>query len=156
MKDFTLPKEFTENWLKVLRSGEYRQKDSTLIDHIEYPNDEESYSIVEPKGGCCLGIAMLTCNIDPLNLAGSGMPSEVRFLLKGTDYPSVLVDNNEDDNQLVNILAHFNDGFHFEKLEVWEKRYPNTTFPQRRDDQDITQLTFDEISDWIEKNVELV
>ena len=50
MKDFRLPKEFAEKWLKALRSGDYEQGTSTMY---------HKYS-----GGycyCCLGVA---CRIE--------------------------------------------------------------------------------------------
>ena len=48
MKDFRLPKEFAEKWLKALRSGDYKQDTCALYKE-------------KTNGYCCLGVA---CRIE--------------------------------------------------------------------------------------------
>lgn len=50
MKRYRLPKEFTEKWLKALRSGKYEQGTFKL-----YKEEDNSY--------CCLGVAGNICGV---------------------------------------------------------------------------------------------
>lgn len=88
MKQYKLPKDFTERWIKALRSGEYTQGTHYLarktIVGCEY---------------CCIGVAGLVAGVkteimERKNLFGSGnyndiqrksIPEELRTKRKGVD-----------------------------------------------------------------------
>jgi hypothetical protein len=102
MKDFRLPKEFAEKWLKALRSGDYEQGTNALYKE-------------KTNGYCCLGVA---CRIEyPLHylLGSDGRYAgviekslhQLKFNLK--KIPKELIGGNLITNRLVNRLTRLND-----------------------------------------------
>ena len=111
MKNFKLPKEFTEKWLKALRSHDYEQGDGTL-----YDANSNTY--------CCLGVA---CRMEyPLQYlkASDGYASlieksqdQLKFDLK--KIPKELK-GNLITNRLVKRLTRMNDyKSSFKKIADW-------------------------------------
>ena len=109
MKDFRLPKEFAEKWLKALRSHDYEQGDGALYKE-------------KTNGYCCLGVA---CRIEyPLQYlkASDGYAGlieksqgQLKFDLK--KIPKELKGSND----LVKRLTRMNDdeNYSFKKIADW-------------------------------------
>jgi hypothetical protein len=118
MKDFRLPKEFAEKWLKALRSGDYEQGTNVLYKE-------------KTNGYCCLGVA---CRIEyPLHYlkASDGYAGLIEKSLHQLKFDLKKIPNElkgDSYNILVRTLTRMND----------DENY-----------------SFDQIADWIEKNVEL-
>lgn len=103
MKNYTLPKEFTEKWLTALRSGEYKQIQNTLC---------------KDGGYCCLGIAGLTCGLQDSLMSKhddlfydaipkDNLPKELFLGMAETgrqDLQSVLAGLNDDDKENVELV----------------------------------------------------
>lgn len=146
MKTFKLPKEFTEKWLVALKSKEYEQGRDKLVTQnpdILYTNDRY----------CCLGVALRVCNVSTDDMGGFGEPKDLSPSIPD-EFPSVLLGSHE---ELTSILMRLNDGFGSSTFKNWLKKYPDVIFPKKpNDESDIVLYSFEEIADFIEKNVELI
>lgn len=110
-KQYRLPKEFAENWVKALRSGEYTQGTNYLFN-----KDENTY--------CCLGVA---CEV-----AGIDLKLKEKEKLEITYISSIYHDSNVPsdlsfDRELQGHLANMNDcGYFFSSIADWIEE--NVTF----------------------------
>lgn len=150
-KYFKLPKEFTENWLKELRSGEYTQLAGKLVYSEEYSD------IVDFSRACCLGVACVMLGGEDEIIAGGEMPFDLPDdYLKKIKYPSELLENDisPTDYRLNNVLANLNDGYNKITYNNMISQYPNLNIKKAHEQERIT-YSFNEIADWIEENVEL-
>ena len=128
MKKFRLPKEFTEKWLKALRSGEYKQAQNILCS--------------SSGGYCCLGVAAKVVGHDDESL------ERRYYLISGMrDIPSELIHvfREERKRALSRVLACLNDGKSIEDLKGDGLIFRHG----------LKQLNFLEIADFIEDNCEL-
>lgn len=154
-KYFKLPKEFTENWLKELRSGEYTQLAGKLVYSEE--DGEEDGDIVDFSRACCLGVACVMLGGEDEIIAGGDMPFDLPDdYLKKIKYPSELLENviSSTDYRLNNVLANLNDGYNKITYNSMIIQYPNLNI-KKADEQERIKYSFNEIADWIEENVEL-
>lgn len=145
-KKFKLPREFAEKWLKNLRSGKFQQG----VEYLEFRTDEQG------DFHCCLGVACRTvCPRTNLFLEHSYVSydyleiEEIDTLISA-GFPRELLG----DNHLPLVLSKLNDGLTTPKLiENMLKAY---TFREEvlKRSNGILQLSFSEIADWIEDNVE--
>lgn len=145
-KKFKLPREFAEKWLKSLRSGKFRQG----AEFLELRSDEIGDS------HCCLGVA---CRIvypsTDLFLEHSYIsPGYFSFeeidILINSGFPEELLG----EEQLPLILSELNDGNTLtESVESTLKTYKFREEILKRS-KGTLQLSFSEIADWIEDNVE--
>lgn len=150
-KYFKLPKEFTENWLKELRSGEYTQLAGKLVYSEEYSD------IVDFSRACCLGVACVMLGGEDEIIAGGDMPFDLPDdYLKKIKYPSELLENDisPTDYKLNNVLANLNDGYNKITYDSIISQYPNLNI-KKAHEQERIKYSFNEIADWIEENVEL-
>lgn len=162
-KEYKLPKEFTENWLEKLRSGEYNQVEGSLSDYLGYVDEESEDFDPEKaeKGFCCLGIAAIACGMGENNLGGNELLSDNPNMYLECGVPQILTLKNvvEYTRTLPGILSTLNDGARLETIRDFKARTPNVVF---RDGVGLTakpkyiKYSFNEIADFIEDNVELV
>ena len=106
-EEFELPKEFAEQWIKALRSGEYAQCDSVL-----YSGETDQY--------CCLGVACRIVNVDTVILNQVELP----YML-GTHVPKALPEAlHGHGHMLSEYLAGLNDdGATFEEIADWIEKH---------------------------------
>lgn len=131
-KMFQLPKEFTQKWLKALRSGEYKQTNYRLYRPLSTPAREAGY--------CCLGVAMHLLGAHKDDLIGRGFPSEVEKHVTALNLlPAPL---RSEKHELAEVLSGLNDG---DMIELSD----GTRLNEKRESH-----SFEQIADWIEKNVE--
>lgn len=130
--EIKLPEKFKQEWLKALRSGDYKQG-GMLYEKLD---GKDTY--------CCLGVAGKIAGLTNEELDRKGVYSTSCFmerdLIKFNEVlPDMLVSHNDLDvaHHLQLKLAKFNDG---------------TTHPNP-DVKDIPPKTFEEIADWIEKTL---
>lgn len=87
-----LPKEFKENWIKYLRSGNYIQGTGRLYGNGRY---------------CCLGVAAVSCGVDvTLQVIMGTIPIKNKY----PQFEKVPKELKENDN-LQRLLYHLNDKF---------------------------------------------
>jgi hypothetical protein len=126
-KQFKLPTEFTLKWLEALRSGEYKQGKGYLYNSVD-----NTY--------CCLGVAGVVCGMDKDKLDEyNGFGNFGNGIMPNENVPKQLITDYDDNTQLVYHLTGRNDGL---------KSLNNNPTGD--------MLTFAEIADWIENNVELI
>lgn len=138
-----MEKQFLDNWLEALRSGDYEQGEEYLFDGERY---------------CCLGVACTLNGVDEdLMLGGMyGLPGNI----SEPDLPlSVYQNFCETSNQkaLCNIVAALNDGSSIyicteNEKEVYTSTLPNDSY--KKFNKDFNSYSFKEIADWLEQNVE--
>lgn len=130
-KEFKLPKEFAEEWLKALRSGNYKQCKGKLY------NDTT-------KGYCCLGVACI---------------------LK---YPLHYL-KNCNNNGFAGTITKYDSQKHFVYFKMYMLKYDLKKIPEglkgRANDNRLVEIltemndngkSFNQIANWIEKNIELI
>ncbi len=132
-KKFTLPKEFALKWIEALRSGEYKQGESTLV------ATNSLKPTLENTKFCCLGVAGYICGFSIKEL------NSFFYLEKNTHKAPAQISGGVE-NDLVRILSTFNDGFG----DIGYK----DAFTFRGDFK--TRLNFSEIANFIEDNVEFI
>lgn len=146
-KKFKLPRKFAEKWLKNLRSGKFQQG----VEYLEFRTDEQG------DFHCCLGVACRTvCPSTNLFLEESYISpdfiesEDVDTLLKSGLPEELLGDAN-----LPLILSELNDGTTNPELieSILESSKFNREEILKRSKRTL-QLSFSEIADWIEDNVE--
>lgn len=102
-KKYRLPKEFTEKWLKALRSGEYKQGEAKLFN-----KRNDSY--------CCLGVACSVAKINPQKFVDWGW---IHFSFANEEMPTELVEEKKSDG-LPDELSRMNDqGKSFIEIADW-------------------------------------
>lgn len=167
-KHFKLPKQFIEDWIAALRSGEYGQVDSVLASR-EYDDEgdlieDSSYSF------CCLGVGMNICGTDPIDIEGIELPES--FHTKPDNYPIELFDDRVTKKQvnisdipgistlrdadLIGILSSMNDNLTCNYYDTFIKAFPNCKFEKIPKPKQSVQYSFEEIAHWIEQNIEMV
>ena len=154
-KYFRLPKEFTEKWLKELRSGKYTQLVSKLV-YSNYEIEDEPLDI-DYKRACCLGVACVMLGGENERIAGCEMPFYLsQPYLDEIKYPLELLENTEEpsDYRLAKILANLNDGYYKLAYDSMISQYPNLNI-KKAHEQERIKYSFNEIADWVEENVEL-
>jgi len=121
---YTLPKVFKHRWIKALRSGYYKKAKTVL----------HNYSLVGKDSYCCLGVA---CKISGVNshIMDSTGNGHIKNDRKFKRLPMSLRKDGAA-NELQVTLIKLNDGL------VDAVNNPNHE-----------EHSFDEIADWIEKNV---
>ena len=140
-KKFKLPKEFALKWVEALRSGEYTQGEGDLAIIDE---NEDGTVTLQNTSFCCLGVAGYLCGNNISKLA-----SESYLDNSFKDVPTLLLGYSSD-NSLVKVLSHLNDGTSSSDVLKGE-------FVFRREiKHPYDKLTFLEIADFIEDNVEFV
>lgn len=109
-KEFQLPKEFAEKWVKALRSGDYNQALGVL-----YSPSQCSY--------CCLGVAASIQGIAKTSLQDNGeladlMGHEEDCILESFSIPQQLIHGD-----LVKHLIILNDNefLNFREIANWEQ-----------------------------------
>lgn len=167
-KSFRLPKKFTEQWLEALKSGEYKQIQSTLI-KVEMTTDvagNKELVSSDTKSCCCLGVAAVMLGAKDTELRDYGMPFEIKEeVCKRIGYPDELLQKagKVPYTPLSSILAQMNDGLSKQDHEDYLKEYPNINmkhvpkeYMDLDEDEVITcKYSFEEIADFIKDNVEL-
>lgn len=136
-KQFRLPKEFAEKWLKDLRSGEYKQGREVLSTIPYGRKDIEA---------CCLGVSLGTCGADLYDehVLNISMPTDLDVeLLDEIGYPLELIDLGT--KSLPKTLAVLNDS---------GDRYLVNRESLKLRVEHHNPLDFNEIADFIEDNVE--
>jgi hypothetical protein len=150
MKTFKLPKEFTEKWLKALKSGKYEQGTEQLV------TGDNKY--------CCLGVAcsILGINdneiststyIQPHNNESHYLDEEIYNSLLEKGIPIELT--GADNFTLPSILSNLNDNLHYTKYLSLVKQYPNLVFNKIPEENKSVQYSFKDIVKFIKTNVEL-
>lgn len=105
-KEYRLPKDFAEKWLKALRSGKYKQCDGKLY------KEEES-------GFCCLGVACEFSGVNPYEIDGVGWIYDYVAVKSENKIPDELV-GSDFNNRLVCVLSEMNDsGRSFAEIADW-------------------------------------
>lgn len=150
-KSFEIPKEFGEKWIKALRSGEYKQTDSTLV---YYHCDEETGEIIEIYGYCCLGVACRVADLDIVTMAGYDLINDIQ-LSSDSPIPEILQETNYAYN-LVDILVQLNDGLSIHNYKIMKSEVNFELDIVPTEDNQKIQYNFNQIADFIEKNVEFV
>lgn len=142
VKQFKLPKEFAENWVKELRSGKYTQIDGSLYKE-------------ECNGFCCLGVAGKLLGGSVLSMSYSTyLGSNVNVK---TPIPAELYEFTT----TVHILSSLNDGVTRGGSVVKTEEFKNSVFrhgdPQQHFAANLGEykLNFSQIADFIEDNFEL-
>ena len=144
-KYFSLPKQFTKDWLEALRSGNYDQ----CQQYLSFKGEKDKNFKY-----CCLGVGGISCNYSEYNMQDMELPN---LDMQSYGYPEELIEgtlNYQED--LVNILTSLNDkGYELSKtyplIANIVKRCPNIIFRKKEG----SKYSFNDIADWIEDNVEL-
>ena len=146
-KTFILPKEFTEKWLKALRSGKYIQTSNTLIN-----DNADEY--------CCLGVACKLVDIEDEYLVSYGSPYEVRDdngeEVDFQDLPKQLMGGGTESYDIASLLMSLNDGMSVGTKKLYTDKYPTIKFTSALVKGGMIRYTFDEIATFVETNCELV
>lgn len=150
-KSFEIPKEFGEKWIKALRSGEYEQTNSTLV---HYTSDEETDEIIEIHGYCCLGVACRVADLEVVKMAGYDLINDIQ-LSSDSPIPDILQETNYSHN-LVDILTQLNDGLTYNNYKIIKSEVNVELDIIPSEDNPRVQYNFNQIADFIEKNVEFV
>ncbi len=128
-KEFRLPKEFVEDWITALRSGKYKQGQGELYSEGKY---------------CCLGVACSISGTPDSELEENGL---IRYKFQHTYcLPSEIID----EQPLARILSMMNDGLSSSCLIDDETK----VMFEKYNLQIGKEYNFNEISDFIKKNVE--
>lgn len=96
-KKFKLPKEFTEKWVKALRSGDYKQCTGKM-----YKREH---------GYCCLGVAMSINGVPDSKMDNKGVPVNKTngvFMTKTKSIPRELY-GTAGNNELLHEFTKMND-----------------------------------------------
>jgi hypothetical protein len=113
-----LSKRFKDKWVKALRSGDYKQTQSTLYDGKD--------------GYCCLGVGAIVCGVPKHKLLNIGLLNNKynSDLVKEYKIPKQIVGESdpydEDYNIIVDKLSTFNDtdeGKSFKWIASYIERY---------------------------------
>ena len=107
IKKFKAPKEFLNQWLEDLRSGEYEQGKGSL--YADRNNDDDGVY-------CCLGVACIQYGYSTYEMSFSGLPSsllqrnlpEILLNTSFTDYITAMNDS---------ILNEYNPSCRIHKFE---------------------------------------
>ncbi len=96
-KDVRLPKDFKNKWVKLLRSGKYKQGESALCNEV-FDGDDRLIG----HNYCCLGIACIAAGIKP-NFNGfisdiKGISKIPKILRQDEDIPIKLSAMNDSGN----------------------------------------------------------
>ena len=130
-----LPEDVKTRWVNALRSGNYEQGSSALLDIISCTDGEK-------KTYCCLGVLGAICGIDEdkledkefltpsYNIEEDMFPEGMEDFLNNTELQQFLADNN--DGSIVEETGE-------EEIGKVRKQYPKATFL--------------ELADWIETNL---
>ncbi len=128
-KEFRLPKEFGEKWLKALRSGKYTQGSSYL-----YNDSEDNY--------CCLGVACVINKIELKSIVNK------TFITESVSSKNLIPKEIVGRELLALVLAKINDG----PLNSYLSQEVESIFKEYNIED--KTYTFDEIADFIQENVE--
>ena len=115
-KDFRLPREFAENWLEALESGEFVQGQVNLFSEVEYID-----KVVEEY--CCLGVAGIVCGYDKEEIRDAGVymnhidQAEAKYSLPG-ELIGTAVKGEKGYNSLVDKLIYLNDTKHYSFIDI--------------------------------------
>lgn len=127
---YRLPAEFAAKWITALRSGEYKQTTGKLVVNLDYEDDPQPI-----YGYCCLGVAAAICGVTVETMGINGMLDSYLFKEKGVEKPESLP---------------------LELLTDYAKAINGGTLPRKLAElNDTDGYTFDQIADYIEKEVEL-
>lgn len=146
MKQFKLPKEFAEKWLKALRSGEYEQG----ADALKTVNEDNVCF-------CCLGVAGDVCKLNDESYLISIPVFDNTYNYNGL-IPEEII-GEADKNDLVGILTLLNDGINKYNYSVRISK-KNYIFRNHKLEEfnfesiHVLRFTFNEIADFIEDNCE--
>lgn len=159
MKYWKLPKEFTEKWLKALRSGEYEQGEGMLKDNI--PSEIDTH---ETYCYCCLGVAGDLCSDVELYTGIEQMPGENDTIVNSVEYPKELKQattcgalEKDFGKSITDILVKLNDGFTANEYLKCVEKFPELIFSKTPEfGSTSVKYSFEEIADFIESNCELV
>lgn len=92
-------KEEMQEWTRLLKSGQYKQGDSEMLNESKYY--------------CCLGVAGVVCELDQALMIGSSYPSDLNTNIEGHPLWSYLTNKKSDAYS----LACANDGgFTFKEI----------------------------------------
>lgn len=137
MSKLKLPREFAEKWIKALKSGEYKQGRHTLYDNVD---DEKVY--------CCLGVACLVGGATEEDLLDYyGDPSEK---IEEEYQQNITPEELWDESDLAFLCYNMNDGLTFNSTSYMKRKELIQQYIGDRTEP----FTFEEIADWLEKNVE--
>lgn len=149
-KEYKLPKAFADKWLTALRSGEYKQGQSAL-----HSSKDNTY--------CCLGVACHLLGIDNEILA-NGIYDEEYDDYGDNGYPADVSSPFKEAELLhnkffYNAVASLNDGADFYWDTEKKMQIPYTDINKLNPNKIVINKekkkhTFEEISKWIEDNVE--
>ena len=122
---YSLPKEFKEEWIKALKSGNYRQGAGALrreMDNTTNPSSTPEY--------CCLGVACSVAGVPEEYITGEWID-----YVDGYEYDVVpeVLHGVADENQLVATLSCMNDTHTADTTEH--------------------KFSFEDIADWIGDNI---
>lgn len=115
-REFQLPKEFGEKWVKVLRSGKYKQGTGFLLSRIPL-NSKTS----RDNTYCCLGVACAIVGFTKRDLGDNGfiMMTTMEKVYDSPLIPSLLK-GNDTTNKFVQVVSSMNDsGKTFEEIADW-------------------------------------
>lgn len=144
-----LPKEFAEKWLEALRSGDYKQGIEELF-HQDYNDSSEIQ-----ESFCCLGVACVRAGISKDVIESAGLIDEDYFLIEELEdfIKQGLPKELTGFNYLTRVLTALNDGTSLEYL----KKFGDFKFDKidyNLNSESCFSLTFPQIADFIENNVE--
>ena len=150
MKKYKLPKEFAEKWLTALRSGDYEQGNEHLLSYEEVDEFTVNYN---KKSYCCLGVACSLTEVSEALYSGMSFVSDTygyeQIEIMAAGYPVEIAG----ESGFPEILAKFNDGTTIAQYHL-EFEFLNLKFRKEPKLGEVYQLTFPEIADFIEDNVE--
>jgi hypothetical protein len=131
-KRYKLPREFTKEWLTALRSGKYEQTSGSLYN-------------IQDQGYCCIGVA-----------------AKIKYPLhylknKSNKYAGVLQGNKKSILQENKKSICSDTKYKLSKIpqELKGNVHANNFVSQLVNLNDDEGYSFEEIAEWIEKNVEL-
>jgi len=126
---YSLPKNFKEEWVKALKSGNYTQGAGALrreMDNTTNPGSTPEY--------CCLGVACSVAGVPEEYISGEWIEQQYEFeKYRYSKVPEIL-HGGSDDNELVEVLSTMND-------------------THTRDTSE-HKFSFTDIADWIDDNIE--
>lgn len=157
MKKYRLPKEFAEKWLTALRSGDYEQGSECLLSYgdreTEFGPDFPEVD-KENKSYCCLGVACALTGVSEVHFSG------ISYVSDDNDYEKEKILEAGYPKELAGevgfpiTLAMLNDGCLMTKQNL-EFHFSNVEFRNKPTLGQHYKLSFPEIADFIEDNVEL-
>jgi len=125
---YSLPKNFKEEWIKALKSGNYTQGAGALRRNPKHshPDSKTEY--------CCLGVACSVAGVPEEYISGEWIEQQYEFeKYRYSKVPEIL-HGGSDDNELVEVLSTMND-------------------THTRDTSE-HKFSFTDIADWIDDNIE--